>query len=248
MAMLSAAQLFALWEPASGAPAHQRLEPLVAALNPGEAIAQDTLGARNRRLLALQAALGEPPPGAHLRCRQCGTDNEFAVPAADILACPVPAASARVVIRSGSRRLTFRLPRMADLSEAASSEPGDALGLIVARCRIGGAPDDPIPPAAVARLAARFEALDPAARILIDLACAECGAALRATVDLAEFAAAAVERLIDRLQREIHVIAGAYGWTESEILALPQSRRRRYVAMIAAQPAAAEPAPRVRQA
>jgi hypothetical protein len=39
-----------------------------------------------------------------------------------------------------------------------------------------------------------------------------------------EFAA-----LARRLEDEVHVLASAYGWTESEILALPDSRRRRYV-------------------
>jgi hypothetical protein len=245
MAPLSAARLIALWEPSSAAPAHQRLEPLVAALSPGEAIDRDTLGARNRRLLALHAALSDAPIEARLRCGQCGTDNSFVVPAAAILACPVPDPAARVGIRVGSRRLTFRLPCMADLRVAAG-DPGDALGLIVARCRIGG--DGPVPAAVVERLSARFEALDPAARIVVDLGCAECGAALRASVDLAEFVAAGVDRLVEQLQREIHVIASAYGWTEREILALPPSRRRRYVAMIAARPAAAPAPAQVRRA
>jgi len=244
MAPLSAAQLFALWEPSSAAPAHRRLEPLVAALFPGEAIGSDTLGARNRRLLALHAELSDAPIEARLRCPECGTDNAFEVPAAAILACPVPDPATRVRVRSAGRRLTFRLPRMADLAAAAGA-PDDALGLIVARCRTGrGA--GPVSAAAVERLSARFEALDPAARILVDLACAECASPLRASVDLAEFVAAGVERLVDRLQREIHVVAGAYGWSESAILALPPERRRRYVAMIAAQPA--QPAGQARRA
>lgn len=246
MASLSAARLLALWEPSSAAPAHQRLEPLVAALFAGEAVERDTLGGRNRRLLALHADLNDAPIEARLRCGRCGTDNAFAVPAAEILACPVPDPAARAIVRSGNRRLAFRLPRMEDL-KAAAGDPDDALALIVARCRIGGTGS--VPAAVVARLAARFEALDPAARILVDLACAECAAPLRASVDLAEFVAADIDRLIDRLQREIHVIARAYGWTESEILAVPAGRRRRYVAMIVAQMAAqSAPAPQARRA
>jgi hypothetical protein len=238
MAPLSAAQLFALWEPSSAAPAHRQLEPLVAALFAGEAIGRDTLGARNRRLLALHAELSEAPIEARLRCSECGTDNAFEVPAADILACPVPDADTRVRVRSGNRRLIFRLPCMADLA-AAAGDPADPLGLIVARCRTGG--KGPVPASVIARLSARFEALDPAARILVDLGCAECGSPIRASVDLAEFVAAGVARLVDRLQREIHVVAGAYGWSERAILALPAERRRRYVAMIAAQPAQSAP-------
>ncbi len=241
MAPLSAAQLIALWEP-SAAPAHRRLEPLLAALDPGRAIDRDTLGARNRRLLALHAELGEASMEARLRCASCGTDNEFTVPAADILACPAPPPTARVTIRCGRRRLTFRLPHMADLAAAAGAGPDDALHRIVARCRIGGAADDPVPAAVLARLSARFEALDPAARIVVDLSCAECRSALRASVDIAEFVAIGIDRMVERLFREIHVVAQAYGWTEAAILALPAERRRRYVAMIVAAGAGAQPA------
>jgi hypothetical protein len=248
MASLSAARLVALWEPASGAPAHQRLEPLVAALYPGEAIEEDTLGARNRRLLALKAALGGPPLEARLRCGRCATDNSFTVPADEILACPVPDPAARVDLRAGGRRLSFRLPRMGDL-KAAASRPGQALAHIVAQCRVGGA-DGPVPAAVVARLAARFEALDPAGRIVVDLACAECRAALRASVDLAEFVAVAIDRAVDGLLRDVHLLASAYCWSEDAILALPPSRRRRYLAMIATSDPAARPvpAPRMLQA
>lgn len=232
-----------MWEMPSRLPPHRRLEPLLQAASPEADLASDTLGARNRRLLALHAALSAAPLEAGLRCAHCRTENEFAVPAAAILASPVPAPGARVTLRWQGRRLSFRLPRMADL-DAAAAGPGDALARIVERCRIG--PDDPapVPSALLDRLAARFEDLDPAGRIVIDLGCAECGGALRASVDIAEFVAAALDRIVAGLLREVHLLAQAYGWSEADILALPAGRRARYVAMIlAAAPAAAAPAP-----
>lgn len=232
MGSLSAAHLIALWDPSAGTPPHRRLEPLVTAMNPDEETDRDTLGLRNRRLLAIHAELSGAPLEARLRCAHCHTDNEFTVPATAIIACKGPAPQTRVSIRSGRRTLTFRLPDMGDLNAVASLAPDDALERIVARCRLGGPAGEPVSPSVLARLATRFEELDPAAQIKIDLSCAECSAPLRATVDIAEFVAAGVDRIVERLFGDIHVIARAYGWSERAILALPPGRRRRYVAII----------------
>jgi hypothetical protein len=233
----TAAQLIALWDRSSEASAHRRLERLLAATEPQAALDADTLGARNRRLLALHAALSDAPLDARLRCAACRTDNEFAVPAAAILACRAPDPAVRVRIGTGPSRLTFRLPLMSDIQAVNGVPAGDALARIVSRCRVGPGEGEPLGAVALARLATRFEALDPAARIVVDLRCAECRAALRASVDIAEFVAAAVDLVVDGLFRQIDAIARAYGWSERAILALPAARRATYVAMIAARAA-----------
>jgi hypothetical protein len=238
----TAKQLIAVWDRRSGAPAHRRLERLLAATEPRAALDADTLGRRNRRLLALHAALSDAPLDARLRCTACATDNAFAVPAAAILACPAPGPAARARIRTGGRILTFRLPLMSDIRAAKGASADDVLAQIVARCRITPGKDETIGAASLARLASRFEALDPAARIVVDLRCVECNAALRASVDVAEFVAAAIDLVVDGLLRQIDLIARAYGWSEQAILALPAARRGAYVAMIAAR-AATTPAP-----
>jgi hypothetical protein len=64
---------------------------------------------------------------------------------------------------------------------------------------------------------------------------------------VAGFVARDLDRTLDRLYEEIHVIASAYGWDEAAILALPPERRCRYVSMIAARtPARARVAARSR--
>jgi hypothetical protein len=240
MGPLSAAQLIALWDRSQAGSPHRQLEPLLAAVEPEARLDADTLGARNRRLLAFHRLLSGGPLDARLRCAGCGTDNAFAVPADAILACPAADPEARILIRSGRHRLSFRLPRMADISAAAGMAADDVLPHIVSLCLVAGTPGRDVPRESLDRLAERFEALDPAARIIV--ACAECGKGLRASVNVAEFVANAVERIVARLYREIHAIARAYGWSEDEILSLPASRRRAYVAMIADQREAAQPA------
>lgn len=236
----TAAQLIGRWDRSPGTSAHRRLERLLAATEPGARLDSDTLGARNRRLLELHSSLSDSPLDARLRCAACQTDNEFRVPAEAILACPAPDPEVRVRIGVEGARQTFRLPLMPDIHSASGAPPGKALERIVERCRVGRGDGGPLGAAALERLAERFEALDPAARIVVDLRCAECEAALRASVDIAEFVAAAIDLVVDGLFRQIDCIARAYGWSERAILALPAGRRATYVATIAARTAAGQ--------
>jgi hypothetical protein len=247
MAAPSAAALIAAWEPSSRAPPHRRLGTLLAACEGAEAIAGDTLGGRNRRLLALHRALVGAPLEAQVTCAHCGAQSEFALPVDAILAAPPPDPDARVRLRCGRRTLTFRLPRMADIEaardaaagrQAAAGREDDITHAVLERCRVGAGD---IPETAATKLAAKFEALDPAADVVVNIGCADCARPISASVDVASFIARELDRLVDGLFRDVDTIASAYGWSEPAILALPPARRRRYVALIAAARAAARP-------
>jgi hypothetical protein len=47
---------------------------------------------------------------------------------------------------------------------------------------------------------------------------------------------------LDQLSEEVHVLARCYHWSEAEILQLPATRRRRYLALIARDAGAREAA------
>ena len=129
MITLSLAQLITVWESAGRASPHRRLSALMAGVDGPDAGRDETLGDRNRRLFQLHRALVGTPIEAHVVCAQCGVDNEFVVPADDILAIPPPDPDSRVEIPAGARVLTFRLPRMADLDaldRASSAESRSA--------------------------------------------------------------------------------------------------------------------------
>lgn len=221
MGTLGAADLVDMWTPRERGAAHGRLAPLLALEAEGVAIGNDTLGARNQRLLAFHRTYVGAAMEARVACAACGTANEFPVPAEAILACPAPSANAPVKV--GHARL--RLPRMDDL-EAVAGEV-DPPAALLARCHISGA----LPSATAAGSA--FEAADPAAAVQVKVACAQCGSVARASVDVAAFVAAALDQLVDGLIHDVDRLARAYGWAEREILALPAGRRRRYVALAA---------------
>jgi hypothetical protein len=230
MAEFTAAVLMEAWDLSSPAAAHDRLGALLAAGEDGVAVADDTLGARNRRLLALHRDLVGGALEARVTCADCAANSEFMVPADGILATPAPNPDARARLEDGDTVLTFRLPRMSDLTAMrGETAKGDPRRAVVARCACQAGP---IPDDATHRLEALFDALDPAANIVVAIACSGCARPIAASVDLADFVARDLDRTVEALFHEVDRLARAYGWSEAAILALPPGRRRRYVAMV----------------
>ncbi|HTB80757.1 MAG TPA: hypothetical protein VK717_07710 [Opitutaceae bacterium] len=92
----------------------------------------------------------------------------------------------------------------------------------------GETPADPDP------LTEALEAFDPLLAFTLSLTCPSCGRSADHLVDLEALALARLQARQTLLLREIHRLAGAYGWTESEILAVPAARRVRYLELVEA--------------
>ena len=232
MTTASLSMLFDHWPIGSGA-AHGRLTALLRALGAGgAALAADTLGARNRRLIALHDMWVGGAIEAQVACAACATMNSFAVPKDAMRALP-PAQDALVTVAHGGRELAYRVPTMADIEAVGNA--ADVRLAMLDRCAAGpvriAAADLDAP--ALDAIETAFDRADPLASIVVESVCSECGAALAASVDLAAFVAADLDRLHAMLLRDVDTIASAYGWREAEILALPADRRARYIAMIA---------------
>jgi hypothetical protein len=75
---------------------------------------------------------------------------------------------------------------------------------------------------------------DPMADIHLALNCPSCEHKWMAPFDIVAFLWREISAAARRLLREVHTLASAYGWTESEILALSPVRRRAYLEMIGA--------------
>jgi hypothetical protein len=75
-------------------------------------------------------------------------------------------------------------------------------------------------------LCQRLERLAPLIDVDLETKCAECGEGAVARFDLQSFA---LQRLLDEREtvlNEVHALAGGYGWSLPDILALPRSLRR----------------------
>jgi hypothetical protein len=75
---------------------------------------------------------------------------------------------------------------------------------------------------------------DPLAEIALSLDCPVCKNTCEEALDLPAFLWAEVEARARRILQEVHALALNYGWHESEILALSDTRRAMYLQMVQA--------------
>lgn len=190
------------------------------------------LAERDRLLLALRrATLGNLAPVV-ASCPHCGAELETGVDLDHLLAAAAPEDPfGDFPLTLGGRELRLRLPSTEDFAEALRQTPAEARRHLARRTLISPDPP-PLDEEHLDAIATAWDAADPLSEIRLDLECAECGRAFDEIFDIVSFFAAEVDHQARRLLLEIHALASAYGWTESEVLALGPQRRRLYVEMV----------------
>jgi hypothetical protein len=134
----------------------------------------------------------------------------------------------------------FRLPCGADVEEACTAgieRPEAAVDFLLRRCilRVGSKPVRTklsLPAAARDAIERRFEELLPDVTPELESRCPSCQHEFSMPVDLAHAVLGEFIASARKLEREVHLIAWHYHWHEADILAMPRSKRRRYVQMI----------------
>ena len=241
---LSAAEVLDVWERGERRPPAEQALALLAAALPGRShreLADLSVGERDACLLALRERTFGPALRARTECPTCGARLELSVPTADIyVAAGAPPPSPEIALAAGGYDLRYRLPTTRDLAAVAAGCRTAAEGrqLLLARClldaRKGGEPvaAADLPEEVVAALAAAMAERDPQAEVELRLSCAACGRRWSAFLDIGGFFWTELAALADRLFRDVHTLAAAYGWREADILALSAARRRAYVEML----------------
>jgi hypothetical protein len=143
----------------------------------------------------------------------------------------------------GSYHIRFRLPTGGDQEAVAALARTDAeaaVALVLRRCVgrvLDGAgravPLDALPPAAAAGLSVAMAERDPQAETILELTCPSCETAFTAPVDAADYLHRELRGHGRSVYREVHQLALAYHWSETEILALTGQRRRLYLGLLA---------------
>ncbi|WP_240958206.1 hypothetical protein [Streptomyces barkulensis] len=219
------------------------------------------VGEREADLLALRRALFGERMQVRVECEPCGEAMEFDLGTDDLAARP-PRRDAPLRVAEEEWEVEFRLPTVADLTAVAeavedgrAAEAGHGTGdgqdpdgvsaraLLVARCTVSArragrpVPADRLPallPGTVLRrVAEAAEQADPAADVTLKVHCPECGGTTRAELDIASYLWGELDAWARDLLLDVHLLAGAYGWTEPEILALSPLRRRYYLELCA---------------
>jgi hypothetical protein len=191
------------------------------------------VGLRSAALLRILGATeGRPQLTLTARCGRlpCAADFEFGLPLDTLAGQDDECGPIRVEL-PGCRFATLRLPTGADLRRWHDTPPASragALRMMLAALVVEGA----VGPADEAIVSDAIAERDPLVAFAVHCACPACGAPQEVTVDLEGLALARLAARQRALLREVHCMAGHYGWTEQEVLALAPSRRARYLAVI----------------
>lgn len=188
------------------------------------------LGTRNQALAELFGSWFGPGLEAWAACDACGEQLEFEMDTRVLIAqnaAPVTADSA-VAATVGPHR--FRLPSSRDLALAAREPTTElAAASLLRTCWIGSGEAPSFSDREIEEAGEQLALADPLAEARVRLTCPGCGREWDDTLDLALFVWAEVEARAKRLLLDVHQLACAYGWTEGEILALSERRRRFYL-------------------
>lgn len=120
----------------------------------------------------------------------------------------------------------FRLPTQADLAQTHGLALADAVSAVTARCVLLRANGEQTP------IDRAMSLLGPRLDVDIDVNCASCEQAQRVNFNIEQFLRAALHRERALVLGEIHVLAKAYRWGRSEILAMSRTDRRFHVELV----------------
>jgi hypothetical protein len=154
-------------------------------------------------------------------CPECGKTMELSFNSSDFFSLTETGSPNEVLVEGNGRELRFRLPTSVDLLAISSAEQ------LLERCLLGGG--DRVTENLHAAVGEKMSGADPMADIHLALNCPNCQQAWNAPFDIVAFLWREISAAARRLLREVHMLASAYGWTETEILSLSPARRRAYL-------------------
>lgn len=241
MHVLSPSELLEAWDHGLSRPPAKRALVLLAAACPERSpdeLARLSIGRRDELLLALRERMFGPRFGGVASCPACEGRIETSFLAADIRVDSKTSENETSCEFDG-HQIRFRLPNSLDL---ATVEAGHALTdgrqQLLERCVVeascGGqritVADLPEP--VIESICMRMAQADPQADVQLALSCPRCAHRWLSTFDIAAFFWSEIQTWSLRQLREVHELASAYGWNETEILALSAARRSAYLEII----------------
>ena len=197
------------------------------------------IGRRDQELLALRERIFGLRMTALANCPACEQEVEMDFSVSDIRIQPPSEADGLRGLLCGGYDVRFRLPTCDDLAALErQDDPAARKSALLQRCvaeaRRNGEPTaaETLPDAVTVALSARMAELDPLGDIRLDLRCPACAHRWQSPLDIGSFLWAEVSNWALRILREVHELASAYGWSESDILAMSPWRREAYLELI----------------
>jgi len=172
-------------------------------------------------------------------CPECGDRLELNFDVVDLRATPENEPDEEFSIAVSDYDVRFRLINTQDL--VAIIDDRDvvfARHMLISRCILAvhyrgeESTLNKLPVDVVNEVVERMELLDPQADVQLALTCPSCGHQWEAAFDIVSFFWTEIESWVRRILREVHTLARAYGWRESDILAMSPQRRQLYLELV----------------
>jgi hypothetical protein len=201
---------------------------------PWDSLADVPVGERDAKILDLRSASFGRVARAVLNCPNCSERLEFTFDSRTFLLADSSYPVSPTVEVDGWK---FRIPSSRDVARIAHEHDVDRgaralLKLCWVSNGVEGQPEwsDEL----LETVEARMGELDPQGDLNLDFNCEQCGHGWQTEFDITGFFWDEIEVCAKRLLEEVHVLAGAYGWSEHEVLALSDVRRSAYIDMVTA--------------
>jgi hypothetical protein len=172
-------------------------------------------------------------------CATCAERLELDFSVSDIWATPEVEPEAELALSTDGFDVRFRLPDSLDLMAISGvADVARAQQTLLRRCVLSAHHNgdeqaiEALPEPIAARIAECMEQADPQANVQLSLVCPACGQEWRGTFDIVSYFWNEISAWAQDVLRDVHLLASAYGWRESDILTLSPWRRQCYLDMI----------------
>jgi hypothetical protein len=199
-------------------------------------LAKLPVGERDRRLLELRERTIGSRLSCSVECPWCGEDLQFEFDTRQILQSPSACATEPLTATVEDISVTFRLPNTEDLVEALScSSIEERRAQLLERCILeirkdrSSLPVGDVPESAIQKICQLMASSDPQADVQFGMQCSSCNKSWQAPFDIGGFFWKEIAVRAQRALSEVHVLATAYGWSESDIFEMSSARREFYL-------------------
>jgi hypothetical protein len=239
---LSAADIVAAWEYGRDKHPVDRALLLLSLVCPSmlpSTLSNLTVGQRNMLLIdSRQKTLGALA-SCFVKCPQCEASLEFTLDIAMLYEPEKDVEPATHTVIVDNFSVLFRLPTSLDLAAiVGNTDVAESRHVLIERCVLQAERDGQaitaahLPETVIIALAKAMLEHDPHAEIEITLSCSECGHSWATVFDIVSFFWTELEAQAKRLLRDVDTLACAYGWRETDILALSTVRRQFYLELV----------------
>ncbi len=237
-----AAILLNVWERGLQQSLQQKAFGLLQAARPDsnrEQLLRLSVGERDAALLDLRAWLFGDDLEITAICHSCGERLEAGINISGLQFGQAGAAPKAETLIIDGISLHFRAAQVADLLSVSAWHDEAAVrrsllrACILEALREDGQPVSPldVPDSALQAVSQRMAQLDPQADLVLAFSCPHCKAESAHVFDIVSLLVKEVHNWAQRMLRDIHALASAYGWSEERILALGPLRRQAYLDM-----------------